>query len=86
MIQRYVFFLGRFLLKKGASLTAVNCDGDVPLDIALDETTESLLHDYTQKQGELFAGTQSHPIYFIKIFASVMQIKSLVVFIYYFMV
>ncbi|XP_054897382.1 protein phosphatase 1 regulatory subunit 12C isoform X1 [Poeciliopsis prolifica] len=40
-----------FLLQKGASLTAVNCDGDVPLDIALDETTESLLHDYTQRQG-----------------------------------
>ncbi|XP_015231357.1 PREDICTED: protein phosphatase 1 regulatory subunit 12C isoform X2 [Cyprinodon variegatus] len=43
--------IAEFLLKKGASLTAVNCDGDVPLDIALDETTESLLHDYTQKQG-----------------------------------
>ncbi|KAM3864686.1 protein phosphatase 1 regulatory subunit 12C [Diretmus argenteus] len=40
-----------FLLQKGASLIAVNCDGDVPLDIAEDETTESLLHEYTQKQG-----------------------------------
>ncbi|XP_053274582.1 protein phosphatase 1 regulatory subunit 12C isoform X1 [Pleuronectes platessa] len=40
-----------FLLQKGASLSAVNCDGDVPLDIALDETTESLLQDYTQRQG-----------------------------------
>ncbi|XP_022049031.2 protein phosphatase 1 regulatory subunit 12C isoform X1 [Acanthochromis polyacanthus] len=40
-----------FLLQQGASLSAVNCDGDVPLDIALDETTESLLQDYTQRQG-----------------------------------
>ncbi|XP_022595794.1 protein phosphatase 1 regulatory subunit 12C-like [Seriola dumerili] len=40
-----------FLLKQGASLSAVNCDGDVPLDIALDETTESLLQDYTLRQG-----------------------------------
>ncbi|XP_058496969.1 protein phosphatase 1 regulatory subunit 12C isoform X2 [Solea solea] len=40
-----------FLLQHGASLSAVNCDGDVPLDIALDETTESLLQHYTQKQG-----------------------------------
>ncbi|XP_037546032.1 protein phosphatase 1 regulatory subunit 12C [Nematolebias whitei] len=40
-----------FLLQKGASLTAVNCDGDVPLDIALDETTESLLQDFSLKQG-----------------------------------
>lgn len=42
----------RYLLQKGASLSAVNCDGDVPLDIALDEATESLLQDYTQRQGE----------------------------------
>lgn len=40
-----------FLLERGASLSAVNCDGDVPLDIALDETTESLLQDYTLRQG-----------------------------------
>ncbi|XP_017297110.1 protein phosphatase 1 regulatory subunit 12C [Kryptolebias marmoratus] len=40
-----------FLLQKGACLTAVNCDGDVPLDIALDETTESLLQDFSLKQG-----------------------------------
>ncbi|KAM9857246.1 protein phosphatase 1 regulatory subunit 12C [Aulostomus maculatus] len=40
-----------FLLQRGASLSAVNCDGDVPLDIALDETTESLLQEYTQRQG-----------------------------------
>uniref|UniRef100_A0A8C5FYR4 cGMP-dependent protein kinase interacting domain-containing protein n=1 Tax=Gouania willdenowi TaxID=441366 RepID=A0A8C5FYR4_GOUWI len=40
-----------FLLQHGASLTAVNCDGDVPLDIALDETTETLLLDHTQRQG-----------------------------------
>ncbi|XP_026215879.1 protein phosphatase 1 regulatory subunit 12C isoform X2 [Anabas testudineus] len=40
-----------FLLQRGASLSAVNCDGDVPLDIALDETTESLLQDYTLRQG-----------------------------------
>lgn len=44
----------RFLLQRGASLSAVNCDGDVPLDIALDETTESLLQDYTLKQGDVF--------------------------------
>ncbi|XP_047222087.1 protein phosphatase 1 regulatory subunit 12C isoform X2 [Girardinichthys multiradiatus] len=43
--------IAEYLLQKGASLTAVNCDGDVPLDIALDETTESLLHNYTQRQG-----------------------------------
>ncbi len=43
-----------FLLQRGASLSAVNCDGDVPLDIALDETTESLLQDYTLRQGECF--------------------------------
>lgn len=41
-----------FLLLQGASLSAVNCDGDVPLDIALDETTESLLQEYTLRQGE----------------------------------
>ncbi|XP_040893100.1 protein phosphatase 1 regulatory subunit 12C isoform X2 [Toxotes jaculatrix] len=40
-----------FLLQQGASLSAVNCDGDVPLDIALDETTESLLQEYTLRQG-----------------------------------
>ncbi|XP_061685783.1 protein phosphatase 1 regulatory subunit 12C [Syngnathoides biaculeatus] len=40
-----------FLLRNGASLSAVNCDGDVPLDIALDETTEALLHEYTLRQG-----------------------------------
>ncbi|XP_038570376.1 protein phosphatase 1 regulatory subunit 12C isoform X1 [Micropterus salmoides] len=40
-----------FLLQCGASLSAVNCDGDVPLDIAPDETTESLLQDYTRRQG-----------------------------------
>ncbi|KAM6940480.1 protein phosphatase 1 regulatory subunit 12C [Xenentodon cancila] len=39
------------LLQRGACLTAVNCDGDVPVDIALDETTESLLQDYTLRQG-----------------------------------
>ncbi|XP_074549498.1 protein phosphatase 1 regulatory subunit 12C isoform X2 [Halichoeres trimaculatus] len=43
--------IAEFLLQKGASLSAVNCDGDVPLDIVLDETTESLLQDYTLKQG-----------------------------------
>lgn len=31
----------------------MNCDGDVPLDIALDETTECLLQDYTLKQGNV---------------------------------
>lgn len=46
-----------FLLQQGASLSAVNCDGDVPLDIALDETTESLLQDYTLRQGECFLHT-----------------------------
>lgn len=45
----------RFLLQRGASLSAVNCDGDVPLDIALDETTESLLQEYTLKQGKVAA-------------------------------
>ncbi|TWW59790.1 Protein phosphatase 1 regulatory subunit 12C [Takifugu flavidus] len=40
-----------FLLQRGASLSAVNCDGDVPLDIALDDTTESLLQHYTLQQG-----------------------------------
>lgn len=40
------------LLQRGASLSAVNCDGDVPLDIAQDETTETLLQDYTRRQGE----------------------------------
>ncbi|XP_026158200.1 protein phosphatase 1 regulatory subunit 12C isoform X2 [Mastacembelus armatus] len=40
-----------FLLQQGASLSAVNCDGDVPLDIASDETTESLIQDYTMRQG-----------------------------------
>ncbi|XP_047435391.1 protein phosphatase 1 regulatory subunit 12C isoform X2 [Mugil cephalus] len=43
--------IAEYLLQKGASLTAVNCDGDVPLDIALDEATESLLQEYTQRQG-----------------------------------
>nr|XP_057921252.1 protein phosphatase 1 regulatory subunit 12C [Doryrhamphus excisus] len=40
-----------FLLRNGASLSAVNCDGDVPVDIALDESTEALLQDYTLRQG-----------------------------------
>ncbi|XP_077574187.1 protein phosphatase 1 regulatory subunit 12C [Stigmatopora nigra] len=40
-----------FLLRHGASLSAVNCDGDVPVDIALDETTETLLQDYSLRQG-----------------------------------
>ncbi|XP_049577661.1 protein phosphatase 1 regulatory subunit 12C isoform X1 [Syngnathus scovelli] len=40
-----------FLLRHGASLSAVNCDGDVPVDIALDETTEALLQEYTLRQG-----------------------------------
>ncbi|KAM9313827.1 protein phosphatase 1 regulatory subunit 12C isoform 2-T2 [Pholidichthys leucotaenia] len=43
--------IAEFLLQRSACLSAVNCDGDVPLDIALDETTESLLQDYTQKLG-----------------------------------
>lgn len=43
-----------FLLQHGASLSAVNCDGDVPLDIAVDEATESLLQKYTVKLGESF--------------------------------
>lgn len=45
----------RFLLQEGASLTAVNCDGDVPADIALDETTESLLQSYTRRHGKSFS-------------------------------
>ncbi|KAM6972010.1 protein phosphatase 1 regulatory subunit 12C [Aplochiton taeniatus] len=40
-----------FLLQQGASLCAVNCDGDGPLDIAEDEATESLLREYTVRQG-----------------------------------
>ncbi|KAM7009986.1 protein phosphatase 1 regulatory subunit 12C isoform 2-T2 [Tautogolabrus adspersus] len=43
--------IAEFLLHQGACLSAVNCDGDVPLDIVLDETTESLLQDYTLRQG-----------------------------------
>lgn len=50
-------FLDSFLLKQGASLSAVNCDGDVPLDIVLDETTESLLHEFTLRQGKSFKGS-----------------------------
>lgn len=52
-----------FLLQRGASLSAVNCDGDVPLDIALDEATESLLQGYTLKQGECCSWTATHPFY-----------------------
>ncbi|MBN3312859.1 PP12C phosphatase, partial [Atractosteus spatula] len=40
-----------YLLQHGASLSAVNCDGDVPLDIAEDEATETLLREHTQRQG-----------------------------------
>lgn len=47
-----MFLFVRFLLQRGASLTAVNCDGDVPVDIALDETTESIIQNYTRRQGE----------------------------------
>ncbi|XP_072240242.1 protein phosphatase 1 regulatory subunit 12C isoform X2 [Leuresthes tenuis] len=43
--------IAEFLLQKDASLSAVNCDGDVPLDIALDESTEAILQDYTQRRG-----------------------------------
>ncbi|XP_051939820.1 protein phosphatase 1 regulatory subunit 12C isoform X3 [Hippocampus zosterae] len=43
--------IAEFLLRRGAALCAVNCDGDVPMDIALDETTESLLQEYTLRQG-----------------------------------
>lgn len=57
----HVCFLS-FLLQCGASLSAVNCDGDVPLDIAPDETTESLLQDYTRRQGECFSLTATHPV------------------------
>lgn len=52
-----LFVVVSFLLQRGASLSAVNCDGDVPLDIALDEATESLLHSYTLKQGECCSST-----------------------------
>lgn len=47
-----------FLLQRGASLSAVNCDGDVPVDIALDETTESLLQEYTRRQGKRWSWQQ----------------------------
>lgn len=50
-------------MQRGASLSAVNCDGDVPLDIALDEATESLLQDYTVKQGECRSLTTALPFY-----------------------
>ncbi|MBN3300535.1 PP12C phosphatase, partial [Amia calva] len=40
-----------FLLQNGASLAAVNCDGDVPVDIAEDEATETLLTETTRRQG-----------------------------------
>uniref|UniRef100_A0A3Q3DPK2 Protein phosphatase 1 regulatory subunit n=1 Tax=Hippocampus comes TaxID=109280 RepID=A0A3Q3DPK2_HIPCM len=43
--------IAEFLLRRGAALSAVNCDGDVPIDIALDETTEALLQEYTLRQG-----------------------------------
>ncbi|RVE76559.1 hypothetical protein OJAV_G00009820 [Oryzias javanicus] len=43
--------IAEYLLQNGACLSAVNCDGEVPLDLAIDETTESLLHDYSQKMG-----------------------------------
>ena len=46
----------RYLLKQGASLSSVNCDGDVPLDIAEDETMETLLLEHTRKQGESALG------------------------------
>lgn len=42
----------RYLLQEGACLSLVNCDGDVPLDIAEDEAMEALLQEYTLKQGE----------------------------------
>lgn len=41
----------RFLLSHGASLCLVNCDGDVPMDIAEDEATETLLQERTLTQG-----------------------------------
>lgn len=34
----------------------MNCDGEVPLDLAIDETTESLLQRYSQKMGEKSSG------------------------------
>lgn len=49
-------------MQRGASLSAVNCDGDVPLDIALDETTESLLQDYTLRQGDVISSSVSRGI------------------------
>lgn len=52
-----------FLLQQGASLSAVNCDGDVPLDIALDEATENLLQDYMLKQGECCSLITTHSVY-----------------------
>lgn len=33
-------------------MSMVNCDGDVPLDIAKDEVLEALLQEHTLKQGE----------------------------------
>lgn len=41
----------RYLLEQEASLNSVNCDGDVPLDIAEDEAMEALLLTHTSKQG-----------------------------------
>ncbi|KAF3851885.1 hypothetical protein F7725_005240 [Dissostichus mawsoni] len=46
-----VSFLLEHGADQGASLSAVNCDGDVPMDIALDEATESLLQSYTVRLG-----------------------------------
>ncbi|KAI2663426.1 Protein phosphatase 1 regulatory subunit 12C [Labeo rohita] len=39
------------ITEHGASLCSVNCDGDVPMDIAEDEATETLLQEHTLTLG-----------------------------------
>lgn len=56
MLSEEIVCFVRYLLQNGACLSAVNCDGEVPLDLAIDETTESLLQDYSQKMGEGSSG------------------------------
>lgn len=50
----------RVLLQQGASLCSVNCDGDVPLDIAEDEATETMLQEHTSTHGQTTQHLRRH--------------------------
>ena len=53
MPGHYFNFLYRYLMKHGASVAAVNNDGDLPMDIAENDEMEKLLKEEMDRQGKL---------------------------------